>query len=432
MTTTLTCPDAGAWRAWLDEPDPRLEAHLDACNACRQQVDDLSTNAAYAAMALQHLAPATLPSPAEAAAARQRLAARGQPAPGVAAHAAPRRGRRRLPGGRAAEREGQASAAAELAGTTPSVPAAAQRVAWRAGRTASHHLRALVPAQLVIPTAWRVAGSGLAAALLLTLGLTVSPEGRALAAQFLAQFRSQQVAPVEITPQSQIEIQRTISALSHLGLVRIPAARASAVTVGSLGEASQRVGFALKAPDPASLPPSLDRAPKIQVLPADQLRFTFDKAKARAYFQSTGHPEVTLPDRYDGASLVVSVPAAALLQYTGQSALLIGQSAEIAVGVEGPASLDELRDFLLSLPGLPRDTAAQLRSIANWRETLPIPIPTDRVHWQSVSFAGHAGLLLNDNSGAASAAIWQADGHLYGLAGSLKATDLQRVAASLR
>ena len=36
------------------------------------------------------------------------------------------------------------------------------------------------------------------------------------------------------------------------------------------------------------------------------------------------------------------------------------------------------------------------------------------------------------NSGVGSAAIWQADGRLYGLAGSLKAADLQRVAAGLK
>jgi hypothetical protein len=218
--------------------------------------------------------------------------------------------------------------------------------------------------------------------------------------------------------------------------VRLPAAaRARGNTVGSVAEASQQVGFALKTPDPALLPAGVDRTPHIQVIPADEIRFTFDKTKAHAYFQSTGHPEVSLPDKFDGATLIVSMPAAALLQYGApdqRSSLVVGQAGELAVGVEGKASLDELRDFLLGLPGLPPDTAAQLRSIKNWRETLPIPIPADKVHWQTATFGGSQGLLLNDNSGALSAAIWQADGRLYGLAGSLKATDLQRVAASLR
>ena len=50
---------------------------------------------------------------------------------------------------------------------------------------------------------------------------------------------------------------------------------------------------------------------------------------------------------------------------------------------------------------------------------------------QSTTFSGNQGLLLNDNSGVGSAAIWHANGHLYGLAGSLKATDLRKIADSL-
>jgi hypothetical protein len=56
------------------------------------------------------------------------------------------------------------------------------------------------------------------------------------------------------------------------------------------------------------------------------------------------------------------------------------------------------------------------------------------VHWQAASFPDRStnqGLLLNDNSGVGSAAIWHESGHLYGVAGSLKATDLKRVADSL-
>jgi hypothetical protein len=393
---TTTCPDTGYWRAWLDDPDPAADGHLQSCAACQTQVESLRTNASHAASALEVLAAPAPPSLLATAAARQRLAehARRPVSRGLTVRTTFRRRGRRFGLGN-------------------------------------------------LSTGWRVAASGLAAAVVLTVGLVVSPEGRALASQFLAQFRSQQVTPITVSPQSQAEIQRTLTQLSNFGLVRTPSyvrsgrTDASSTTVGSLAEASQRVGFALKTPDPASLPAGLSASPRIQVIPADELRFTFDPAKARAYFQSTGHPEVSVPDRFDGTTLVVSMPAAALLLYGGDAshqALVIGQAGELAVGVESPrnVSLEELRDFLLGLPGLPAETVAQLRSINDWRTTLPIPIPTDKVHWQSASFGGHPGLLLNDNSSVASAAVWQADGHLYGLAGSLKATDLQRVAASLR
>src|SRR5436305_1835619 len=329
----MTCPDSGAWRAWLDdEPHPDLTGHLESCSRCQANVESLRATAQHAAGHLQLLAAGATPSPVETAAARERvLRQRGAPA-------------------------------------MPSATRPTRLPAFRLAR---------------VPTGWRVAVSGLAAGLLLTLGLGISPEGRALAAQFLAQFRSQQVAPLEITPQSQADIQRTMNTLGKLGVLQAPAyARSgrpegSASTVGSLAEASQRVGFALKAPDPSTLPADLTAGPpRIQVIPAGEVRFTFDKAKAQAYFQSTGHPEVSLPDRFNGATLVVSMPAAALVQYGAASerdALVIGQAGELAVGVEGPqnVSLAELRDFLLGLPEIPADTAAQLRSIGDWRTTLP-------------------------------------------------------------
>ena len=68
----------------------------------------------------------------------------------------------------------------------------------------------------------------------------------------------------------------------------------------------------MQPPDPAALPAGLTPTPKVQVWPASELRFTFDRQKAQTYFQTTGHPEVSLPARFDGAALVVSVPTAAL------------------------------------------------------------------------------------------------------------------------
>jgi hypothetical protein len=182
------------------------------------------------------------------------------------------------------------------------------------------------------------------------------------------------------------------------------------------------------------------------VLPASQLRFTFDRAKAQSYLRSVGHPEVDVPERYEGASLVVSIPAIALLQYEPQannggggaadrrSALIVGQAGEVTVGVEGNASLAELRDYFLSLPEgiLPADTRDQLRKITDWQNTLPVPIPTDKVDWTGTTIGGDShALLLNDTSGLGSAAMWQSGGHIFGVAGSYRAGEIERVANSL-
>jgi hypothetical protein len=238
-----------------------------------------------------------------------------------------------------------------------------------------------------------------------------------------------------------------LNALGNLGDIKSPGAngvtRPGAVARGAESqvktvtpaEASQTVGFALATPDPATLPAGVDKTPEVRVMPGTQIHFTFDKAKARAYFQSTGHPEVSLPDQYDGATLTVSIPAAAVYEYgdkQSKAGVVVAQAGEVVADVQGKVSLQEMRDFLLGLPGLPAAVVNQLKTIQNWNDTLPIPVPIDQVHWDNTAKVnGCPALLLRDNSGVGSAEIWHANGHLYGVAGSIKSDDLTRIAASL-
>jgi|SRR5579864_107666 len=299
----------------------------------------------------------------------------------------------------------------------------------------------------LVLTPWRVAGSGIAAAFVLACVIAFTPQGGSAAAHFLAQFRSQQVSAIAVTPQTQADIMRSLTALGNLGTVQVPggttASRPQDVARAAAGEthdvtmadAAKTVGFTLLTPDPSTLPANASKTPTIRVSAGSQFRFTFDKNKARTYFQSTGHPDVNLPDKFDGASLAVTIPSAAILNYSGSQTsredLAVVEAGELVVDVQGNVSLPEMRDFLLSLPGLPPAVVSQLRDIQNWNDTLPIPVPVDYVNWQSATINGSQGLLLNDNSGVGSAAVWHANGHLFGVAGSIKATDLTRVADSL-
>src|SRR5205823_8444737 len=131
--------------------------------------------------------------------------------------------------------------------------------------------------------------------------------------------------------------------------------------------------------------------------------------KAHAYYQSTGQPNVNMPDKFDGASLVVTMPTAAILNYSGSQTsredLAVVEAGELVVDVQGNVSLPEMRDFLLGLPGLPPTVVSQLKQIQSWNDTLPIPVPVDQVHWQKVTIHNTEVLLLNDNSGVGSAAV---------------------------
>ncbi len=406
-TTPRNCPDIGVWRASLDHEanDASLDTHLSHCPACQRLVADLRTDAAEVRDILSVLGPARLPNPAEVALARERLA--------------PQQARRAV--------------------TSTGIPSRPQEP---------------IPMFITrLTTPWRVATGGIAAALMVALLVAFTPEGSSVAAAFLSQFRSQQVAAIEITPQTQADIIRTMNALGNLGTVEMPGSsgpgpvrpQAAARNVESqaksvtLAEAAQTVG-PLLTPDPAKLPAGVSSTPLVRVMPGQQIRFTFDKKKAQAYYQSTGHPEVSLPDKFDGASLVVSIPTAAILEYGGNKAsgnagntpaLVVAEAGELTVETQGKVSLPEMRDFLLGLPGLPPTVVSQLKAINSWTDTLPIPVPVDQVQWKPITINGAQGLQLDDNSGIGSAVIWHANGHLYGVAGTLKAKDLKPFVDSL-
>jgi hypothetical protein len=276
------------------------------------------------------------------------------------------------------------------------------------------------------------------AALALTL-IVGTPTGRTAAAQFLQQFRGQRLVVIPLDPS---QTRSTALDLQQLGTIPGDGGRQPQQRVRTLAEASQRVGFPLIAPDAATLPQGLQDAPEITVLPASTIRFTFDRDRANAHFQAIGRSDLKLPDRFHGSTLVIDLPAMALLHYAaenpssgqglGKQGLIVGQAGVLGARVEGAVSLEELRDFLLGLPGLSPQTVQQLRAIDDWRNTLPIPVPVDEVTWKDVTVAGGPGLLFGDKSGLGSAALWQRDGRIYGVAGALKDDDLLRVANSIR
>jgi hypothetical protein len=205
----------------------------------------------------------------------------------------------------------------------------------------------------------------------------------------------------------------------------------------ALADAANAIGGKsyLLQPDPKTLPAGVNPTPQVRVVPGSQFRFTFNKKKAQAYYASIGQPQVSMPDKFDGASLMVTIPSGALLEYSGtasnQSELIIGEAGELTVDVQGNVSLPEMRDFLLGLPGLPADVVSQLKSIDNWSNTLPVPVPINQMTAKPTTIDGAQGLLIDDNSGVGSAAIWHANNHLYGVAGTLKARELQTIADSM-
>ena len=75
--------------------------------------------------------------------------------------------------------------------------------------------------------------------------------------------------------------------------------------------------------------------------------------------------------------------------------------------------------------------AAQIRAIKDPSSTLPVPIPVDMATSKKVTVQGVEGIFVGDSTGLGSAVIWQKDGIVYGVAGTLTEQQVLAVANSL-
>ncbi len=387
----MTCPARGTLRASIDDESVHsdVDRHLAGCGRCRHETALLRADADAAAAALALLAPTGAPSGTVVETALSRLR------PLLPPVSAP-------PGSAPPGSQRTAGPVPMPAGPAPARP----RRIW-----------------------WPAAAAAVATLAFVTLGTSA---GRSAASSFLEQFRSEHFAAVRIDPARD---SAALQELAHLGTISGDLSTPEPARVASVAAAAARVGFAPAAPDPTRLPAGARRTPDVLVTPARELRFTFDVAKARAWVQQQSQRRPTLPDRFDGASLVVSVPSAVLLRYPnadGTPAVIVGQARQVAARAEGGVSLDDIRAVLLELPGLSENTRRQLQAIGDWRTTLPLPVPAGRVDWKHTTIAGADALELGDGTGLGSAVVWQRDGRMYGVFALAKPGVVRDVADSLR
>jgi hypothetical protein len=411
----MPCPDLGALRASLDAPDDApapARDHARTCATCRDVLAELQRNAELAAPAIAVTAPDAPPSAAAVEAALTRLEQR----------------RSRLAAASAASAAATAVALAppaEAAPAGPAPPAAAAR-SRRRGRPARWSARA------------RGVAAALVAAVVLT-GLVATPGGRAAASSFLAQFRSQRFQVVALDPSQATEVGGVLAGLVETGVFRAdPTAKldlAEPEQVRDLGEAGRLAGFPVQALDPSVVPAGVGDTPgRILVTRARDLRVTFDRDRALDYLRRHGRPDLQVPEHYDGTQLVVRVPAAVVQQYLGRDGgprLLVGKAGTVGLDTDGGATLEELRDLALRLPGLPPEVVRQLRDIDDWRNTLPLPVPAGQVQWRDATVQGAEAVGFADPNGRLHALLWQRDGNIWGVAGVIGAKEAQVVADSL-
>jgi hypothetical protein len=384
------------------------------CAACLDTLAELRRNAELAAPAIAMTGPDEPLGPAAVQAALARLEQRRA---------------RRLP---ARTTTGATATPSEAGGLATATPGEAGGLA------------AAVPTAVAPPRRSRLAGlrtrtralaAALAAAVVLT-ALIATPGGRAAAAGVLAQFRSERFEAVALNGSQMAQLNGVASQLVATGVFSGGVSSMVApAPARDLAEAGRVAGFPVQAVSPPALPRGVGATPeRILASAPDTVRITFDRERAIAYFRRNGQPDVSIPERFDGAQLVVHVPGIVVQEYAGSDGaprLLVGKAGTIGLDAAGGASLEELRDLVLRLPGLPKETVAQLRGISDWRTTLPLPVPTDLASWRRARVDGAEAFSFADPSGKLHALLWQRGGQVWGVAGVLGAREALDVADSL-
>lgn len=210
--------------------------------------------------------------------------------------------------------------------------------------------------------------------------------------------------------------------------------------VPTLAAASSAAGFSVKTP--SSLPTGVTGQPRYGVINKSSATFTFsaDATQRTAAKQNRTIPP--LPAKIDGSKLFITggpavvqiwgAPSSSSPNSTsGMPTLVVGQAKSPVVSSDG-VTVAELQGYLLSQPGISPQLAAAIRAISDPASTLPVPVPAELAVSHQVTVQGTSGLFIGDNTGIASAIVWQKDGMMFEVIGSLTEQQALEVANSMK
>jgi hypothetical protein len=162
--------------------------------------------------------------------------------------------------------------------------------------------------------------------------------------------------------------------------------------------------------------------------------FTFSADRAARAPAAAGQTLPAPPAGLDGSRFrLVAGPGAAAVWSSahGMPALVVARAVAPTAYSSG-VPFTTVRDYLLSLPGVPADLAAQLRSFSGDGTTLPLPVPADVATSTQTEVNGHAATLLTSRDGALAGVVWVDRGVVTAVAGSLSTDEVLAVASGLR
>jgi hypothetical protein len=261
----------------------------------------------------------------------------------------------------------------------------------------------------------------------LAVALVFAGAGTAAANDWLQIFHTERIAAVSLSAADLVALPDlsaygTVAVTGEPNMHEVPDAAAAAAQSG------------LDVPQVAELPRGVTGTAVYQVGGKVSATFTFSADRAAKAAAQAGTTLPPPPPGLDGSSVrLVAGPGVAQLwkSSAGAPALVVGRAVAPTAFSSG-VRFEVVRDYLLSLPGLPDKVAEQLRTFTADGSTLPLPVPADQVTTSSVRVGDVAGTLLQTRGRNLAAVVWVQDGKVTAVAGSLDAAEVLSVARGLR
>jgi hypothetical protein len=258
-----------------------------------------------------------------------------------------------------------------------------------------------------------------------TVAAVIGGASAAAANDWLPIFRTEQVAPISLTA-ADLNALPDLRAYGDVTFSGTP----NLHQVPDLATAAAETG--LDIPELTEVPRGISGVPIYQVGEQVTATFTFSTARAAAAAAEAGEPLPTPPTGLDGSQirLVAGPGVAQIWSPQGLPALVIARAVAPTAYSTG-VSFDVVRDYLLSMPGIPDNVARQLRAFNADGSTLPIPVPEDRVRTSSAQVNGVPATVVATRDRTMAAVVWVQDGVLTVVGGALDTDEVLDIAGAL-
>jgi hypothetical protein len=251
--------------------------------------------------------------------------------------------------------------------------------------------------------------------------------GAAAATDWFPIFRAEQITPVT-APEADLVSLPDLDAFGELKVTEKVDVR------GVAGLAAAETAAGLSLPQVGELPRGVTGEPAYFVGGRASAVFTYSAEKAAQTAAAAGQTLPPPPAALDGSQfrLTAGPGLAAVWSQNRPAPALVVARAVTPKAYSSGVPFETARDYLVSLPLLPRSVAAQLRSFSGDGTTLPLFMSVEEMTSRTADVGGVRATVFASRDGVLGGVVWVDDGVITAVAGSLSADEVLAVARGLR